>query len=493
MDAARAWETSETSSSTYGTLERDVGDYARVARDVEALRAMCLAEPPGERGRAEGEEAANARTRLPGGSVGKRAVSARGGGGNRELMDLFGRARAEARGRGGRGGRGGGKVVDGRDRAPWHANGLHRRFNVAIGALLDELAAHEDSTPFLIAVDERIVPDYYQVIERPVAVATMREKLANGEYLSKDAFMEDLRLMEANAVAYNGENSVIARMARAVVGRGEELLAHMPRVDFVTCARAAEYAESLEAVSDAVTTDFDADDAYGEDEDDEETAAWRARTLAARVRRVFRAKAFEGLPIGSRRACAPRTAQSMDAFMRCSEDHPSSWPADDWTNLSRRPEDEDFVRAAVPAAPRYDAAASVFTADAARDELSARSIAIAIDDSRQSPALRALERSMTNVAATTLGVLAVDCATRVARAVADALATGRSTPDASERSTYLHFERANGESAPARALSALDPSDARTLARAALAALARPHSPTRASAAVAALERRKRP
>ena len=38
-------------------------------------------------------------------------------------------------------------------------------------------------------------------------------------------------------MAYNGSKSVISKMARAVVGRGEELLSHMPRVDFVVCAR----------------------------------------------------------------------------------------------------------------------------------------------------------------------------------------------------------------------------------------------------------------
>lgn len=266
----------------------------------------------------------------------------------------------------------------------------------------------------------------------------------------------------------------------------------MPRVDFVTCARAAEYAESLENAADALTTDADVDDAYGDDEDDEETKAWHERTLTHRVRRVFRAKAFEGLPIGARRACAPRTALSMNAFMRCSEDYPWAWSTDDSMNLFRRPEDDDFVCAAVPMVPRYDAVASVVTAEATHEELATRAIAIAIDGSRSTPGLRALDRSMTNVAATTLGELAIGCATRVARAVANELATGRLTSDASEASMHVQRDRAKGDAAPEIASNATDPSDVRALARVALAATKRLHSPTRASDFVAALERRKR-
>ena len=124
-------------------------------------------------------------------------------------------------------------------------NALHKQFNTALGAILDELVKLDVVDPFLIAVDVRNVPDYYVVIETPIDIATMRDKARGGKYLSKDAFANDLRLMESNAVKYNGSKSVVADMARAVVSRGEELLSHMPRVDFVTCARVAAFADEL--------------------------------------------------------------------------------------------------------------------------------------------------------------------------------------------------------------------------------------------------------
>ena len=65
-------------------------------------------------------------------------------------------------------------------------NALHRRFNIALSAVLGELVKH-GIEPFL-AVDVKM-PDYYKVIDRPIDIATMRAKLANGEYLSKDGFL----------------------------------------------------------------------------------------------------------------------------------------------------------------------------------------------------------------------------------------------------------------------------------------------------------------
>ncbi|ABO96895.1 predicted protein, partial [Ostreococcus lucimarinus CCE9901] len=82
--------------------------------------------------------------------------------------------------------------------------------------LLAELRAHEDAEPFAVPVDARYAPDYYAVIERPIDVATMRARAGASAYASKDAFAEDLALMEANAVAYNGAGSTVAKMARAV-------------------------------------------------------------------------------------------------------------------------------------------------------------------------------------------------------------------------------------------------------------------------------------
>ena len=401
---------------TYETLERDVEDYARVKRDVERLLELVLFERPARRrATSEAREASTSGRETREQKVNTPPMkSGPNRGGNRELKDLFKTYSTAASGTRDANGKANGKAIA-RAEVEWHVNSLHRRFNRALSALLDDLASHEDATPFLIAVDEKLVPDYYSVIERPMAVVTMREKLMRGEYLSKDMFLEDLRLIESNAVVYNGSDSVFAKMARAVVGRGEKLLSHMPRVDFVTCVRAAEYAEKLvnEPTLDT-SNDIDMDD--DDEDDDAETKAWRERTLAKRVRRVFRAKALAGLPIGQRRALPRRSAIGMDAFMRSSDDHSKCWPEADDANRARRPEDDDFVADAVPTVPRYAACASVAHIEDIRADLSVVALKIALDDRRPIPGVAT--RSITNVAARALEELAHECVSRVARAVA---------------------------------------------------------------------------
>ena len=290
----------------------------------------------------------------------------------------------------------GGAYGDGRKL--WYVNALHRRFNIALSAVLGELVKHEDVEPFLVAVDVKNVPDYYKVIDRPIDIATMRAKLAKGEYLSKDGFLEDLRLMEANAVAYNGSKSVISKMARAVVGRGEELLSHMPRVDFVTCVRAAEYAETLTSERDRCVSEVDDGEDDTDGEEDPETKLWREATLARRVRDVFRAKALAGVPIGSRRACRPRNASDMRRFMISSEDHVVDVDeARAEEPPRRRPEDDGLVANAVPMMPTYSGSATLTHPGNRNDEL-LRCIATLI----VRPSVAAVDpaaRSMTNVAA----------------------------------------------------------------------------------------------
>ena len=305
----------------------------------------------------------------------------------------------------------------------WYVNALHRRFNIALSAVLGELVKHEDVEPFLVAVDVKNVPDYYKVIDRPIDIATMRAKLAKGEYLSKDGFLEDLRLMEANAVAYNGSKSVISKMARAVVGRGEELLSHMPRVDFVTCVRAAEYAETLTSERDRVSeVDDGEDDTDGEE--DPETKLWREATLARRVRDVFRAKALAGVPIGSRRACRPRNAWDMRRFMISSEDHVVDVDeARAEEPPRRRPEDDGLVANAVPMMPTYSGSATLTHPGNRNDEL-LRCIATLI----VRPSVAAVDpaaRSMTNVAAKEFLSVVDVFAARATVAVCRALTTRR--------------------------------------------------------------------
>jgi len=420
-------------AAIYRSLEPDVEEYERRAReDVASLVALAVVERViiDDDGRDAGARActsASASTthvmadppKAPTANVPALACA-----GSRELMDLFPKARAKA------------PAPAAKTTAPsstWAVNALHKQFNTALGAILDELVKLDVVDPFLIAVDVRNVPDYYVVIETPIDIATMRDKARGGKYLSKDAFANDLRLMESNAVKYNGSKSVVADMARAVVSRGEELLSHMPRVDFVTCARVAAFADALTREKDSVLSlddDGITDAGYGEDDVDANVAAWREATMRTRVRRVFRAKALAGLPLGDRRAVRPRSARGMLDFMRASADHcfeTESLANDATASIevgarSAAPEDDIFIANAVPALPQYAGTALVMRDEDAFDAMT-RAVARAWLERPQFEAGAIVTRGTLHVVASHAQDFITNIARAIKRATVDDAAT----------------------------------------------------------------------
>ena len=52
-------------------------------------------------------------------------------------------------------------------------------------------------------------PDYYDVIENPIDMITINERINNGVYAREDKLISDLRTMFANCRQYNEEGSDI--------------------------------------------------------------------------------------------------------------------------------------------------------------------------------------------------------------------------------------------------------------------------------------------
>lgn len=69
--------------------------------------------------------------------------------------------------------------------------------------------------PFLQPVDPIAlgIPDYFDVIQDPMDLSTMRNKLENGRYRSLGEFEGDFRLMIANCRTYNPPETEVVRMA----------------------------------------------------------------------------------------------------------------------------------------------------------------------------------------------------------------------------------------------------------------------------------------
>lgn len=81
--------------------------------------------------------------------------------------------------------------------------------NVLLYGLLTDIKNHKDSWPFDRPVNKAEVPDYYNVIQRPMDFAKIKSKLNLGEYSSNYDFMSDIQLVFTNCDLYNTSGSEI--------------------------------------------------------------------------------------------------------------------------------------------------------------------------------------------------------------------------------------------------------------------------------------------
>ncbi|KAK5650661.1 hypothetical protein RI129_001690 [Pyrocoelia pectoralis] len=95
-------------------------------------------------------------------------------------------------------------------------------------ALLDALWRCEDSVPFRTPVDNLKHTDYYQVIDTPMDLGTVKEDLLGGNYETPPDFCKDMRLIFQNSKNYNtNKRSRIYAMTIRLSAMFEE---HMARI-----------------------------------------------------------------------------------------------------------------------------------------------------------------------------------------------------------------------------------------------------------------------
>ena len=69
---------------------------------------------------------------------------------------------------------------------------------------------------FLRPVDRGLYPHYYELINEPIDLNTIREKNRRYDYKRADSFISDFDLMKRNAAKFNGANSPLANEAEEI-------------------------------------------------------------------------------------------------------------------------------------------------------------------------------------------------------------------------------------------------------------------------------------
>lgn len=78
---------------------------------------------------------------------------------------------------------------------------------------LYQVQNHKQAWPFINPVNREEVPDYYNVIEAPMDLSTMEERLEHDHYATPREFVGDLKLIFANCRQYNDATTVYAKCA----------------------------------------------------------------------------------------------------------------------------------------------------------------------------------------------------------------------------------------------------------------------------------------
>ncbi|KAF9010549.1 Bromodomain-containing protein [Cyathus striatus] len=106
-----------------------------------------------------------------------------------------------------------GKWLDTRYGYPRSSTTSQKLGSSIYGACSSELRAHPQAWPFLTPVNAEDVPDYYEVIQKPMDFGTMEHKVDNKQYTTVEKFAADAQLVFDNCRLYNPESSIYAKNA----------------------------------------------------------------------------------------------------------------------------------------------------------------------------------------------------------------------------------------------------------------------------------------
>uniref|UniRef100_A0A8B9ZKF2 Transcription initiation factor TFIID subunit n=1 Tax=Anas platyrhynchos TaxID=8839 RepID=A0A8B9ZKF2_ANAPL len=167
---------------------------------------------------------------------------------------------------------------------------------VAFSFILDNIVTQKmmavpDSWPFHHPVNKKFVPDYYKVIANPMDLETICKNISKHKYQNRETFLDDVNLILANSIKYNGPDSQYTKTAQEIVNICYQTLAeydeHLTQLerDISTAKEAALEEADLESLdpmtpgpytpqaSDHTNLYVEVEDADGDLADEEEGSA----------------------------------------------------------------------------------------------------------------------------------------------------------------------------------------------------------------------------
>lgn len=93
--------------------------------------------------------------------------------------------------------------------------------------ILDQMVAHKASWPFQHPVKKEEVPDYYDIIKEPIDFQTIRERINDGYYTNKRAFVADVKKIFVNARTYNVKNTIYYKYANELEKFADEVFINL--------------------------------------------------------------------------------------------------------------------------------------------------------------------------------------------------------------------------------------------------------------------------
>lgn len=83
--------------------------------------------------------------------------------------------------------------------------------------ILNEMRDLPDTQLFAHPVNSKAVPDYYNIVQRPMDLQKIREKLHDHAYHAREEFLVDVNQIVENSKLYNGPKSPLTHAAERML------------------------------------------------------------------------------------------------------------------------------------------------------------------------------------------------------------------------------------------------------------------------------------